>query len=218
MPTETRKHGNCDDRTSTCCNHEHGKHEAHEKCAHGERHDHNHDHGRKHDCGCTHDGDHAHNHNDHECGCGHHEHQHDHSGSCCHKEHHHPKTYTVAIHLGSALALCRLSNHEGALIASCTLELEGAHLTPALLAKALQHVASKIESEAGIVGHIKCTATDDTGTAHISVTQASVDPTIIVNGIDVFSEEAEINIVIIEYGIEHADLLTVFADCMKAVL
>ena len=127
----------------------------------------------------------------------------------------------MAINLGVALALCQLSSHEGAQIASCTLELEdaeNAHLTPASLAKALSGLAFSIEDQGGIVGHIKCTAADNLGTAHISVTQAAVKPTVLVNGINEFSEEAEISIVIIEYGIEHADLLAMLADCLKPIL
>lgn len=145
------------------------------------------------------------------CGCaGHrHDHNHDHDAHECRCEHHHSeqKAQTVSAHVGGGVALCKLSNHEDASVVSCVLELEGATLQSTCLAAALAGIATDVEKLGGIVGHIKCTAVGNEGTLRVSVTQAAVAPTIVVDNLEVLNEESEITIAIICFAISHQEIL-----------
>ena len=165
------------------------------------------------------------------CGCGHHhhhEHKHDHihehdNGSCdcgCghqHHRHHSDDAKTVSANVGGGIAWCKLTAHEGALVVSCALELENSTLSPACLAAALAGVAYDVEKLGGIVGHVKCAASNGEGTLHISVTQAGVDPTVMVNNLEVLDEDSEINIAVICFEVEHQELLDILLTRLERI-
>lgn len=159
-------------------------------------------------CGCEHEThDHGHEHGEEGCGgCG---------GGC---GHHHPTSETVSANVGGGVALCRLSLHEGAVVISCNLELENATLTPSCLSRALQGVAFDVERLEGIVGHIKCAASSEAGTARISVTAGNLDPIVWIDGLDDLDEDADINIAVIAYAVKPKDLLEAFLARLERVL
>ena len=129
------------------------------------------------------------------CGCGHHHHHDEHDAK------------TVSANVGGGVALCRLSSHEGACIVSCSLELENATLSATCLANVLKAVASDMEKLGGIVGHIKCAAAENGKSLRISTTQAGLEPTLVVDGLEDLTDESEISIAVIVFGVEHGEIL-----------
>lgn len=160
------------------------------------------------------------------CDCGHHyHHEHDHihdhdHGSCdcgCNHQHHHDDAKTISANVGGGIALCKLTTHEGALVVSCALELENSTLSPACLASALAGVASDVEKLGGIVGHVKCAASNGEGSLHISVTQAGIEPTVMTSNLEVIDEDSEINIAVICFAVEHQELLDILLTRLERI-
>ncbi len=151
---------------------------------------HDHSHGLDEACDCGH-----HHHHDDNCGCGHHHHHDDHDAK------------TISTNVGGGVALCRSSSHEGAHIVSCSLELENATLSASCLANVLRAVASDMEKLGGIVGHIKCAAAEDGKSLRISTTQAGLEPTLVIDGLKDLTDESEINIAVIVFGVEHGEII-----------
>ena len=162
------------------------------------------------------------------CGCGHHHHhEHNHihehdGGSCdcgCNYQHHHhdDDAKTVSANVGGGIALCKLTTHEGALVVSCALELENSMLSSACLAAALAGVAYDVEKLGGIVGHVKCAASNGEGSLHISVTQAGIEPTVMANNLEVLDEDTEINIAVICFAVEHQELLNILLTRLERI-
>lgn len=166
------------------------------------------------DCGC------GHHHNHHERAHDHiHEHGHESCDCGCNHQHHHhdDEAKTISANVGGGIALCKLTTHEGALVVSCALELEDSTLSPSCLASALAGVAYDVEKLGGIVGHVKCAASNGEGSLHISVTQAGIDPTVVVNNLEVLDEDSEINIAVICFAVEHQELLDILLTRLERV-
>lgn len=149
-------------------------------------------------CGCYGD-DSRHAQSLDECGCGRHHHDYHHDGR---------PAKSVSANVGGGIALCRLTSHGEANIVSCVLELEaGVNMDVACLAAALQGVASDVEKQGGIVGHIKCAASCGEDFVRISVIQSGVAPTIAGSGIDELNEDADISIACIVFALGHEEVL-----------
>ncbi|MDD6785416.1 MAG: hypothetical protein PUD81_04070 [Eggerthellales bacterium] len=160
-----------------------------------------------------------------QCSCGcehehHHEHHHEECGGCSGCGHHHdqPVSQTLSTSVGGGVLLMRATAHEGAIVVSCTLELEDSAVTPSCLARALQGVAFDVEQAGGIVGHIKCAAVSEKGSARISVTAANIEPTVQAEGLEALNEEADITIAVIVYAVEPPVLLEMLVTRLERVL
>ncbi len=75
-----------------------------------------------------------------------------------------------------------------------------------------------VENSGGIVGHIKCAASGPAGSANISVTQGNIDPTLLVEGLDMLDEASEIEIAVIVYAVEHDDVVDALLTRLERIL
>jgi hypothetical protein len=130
--------------------HEHHAHEQHEheneRHAHDHHDHHEHDHER-----------HAHDHHSHE----HHDHEHDHGDAHSHAT---IDEYGISV-----------MEHEGALVASLSLDIPGGHdAAEKALAAKLEALAQAVAAEGGVVGHIKASLAGEISVSTLSTTGGAV--------------------------------------------
>ena len=117
----------------------------------------------------NHDHEHGHDHGP-DCACGCHDHDHDH-------DHHHEHAELRSIDFANFSAQFESHVHDQASTVSVTVEVsEGAALAFTAIIDVLCEIARNVESEGGVVGHIKAFAREGDAFAHASVTAADLPP------------------------------------------
>jgi len=163
-----------------------------------------------------HDHDHGHHHDgDCHCGCHGHEHHHDHGNDCghhhdqghhAHSHHHHDDAHTGAPYIIDG------HMHEGAAVGTCTMRIFGDYMrVQELVRKELALLADWVNSQDGIIGHIKSSLIQ-TRTTMLSLTEDEV------NTITPDSDEISINIAAIVFAVPLEELEEKIREICEKIL